>query len=77
MTLQEQMDELETLADSLGIGRYQLYGRIGVSASNWSRWKSGEHHPSYRKLAALQRVLGELKRETENGPTGDGGRSAT
>lgn len=63
-TLIDQMAELEDLADRAGIGRYDLYRMIGVSASNWSRWKSGEHNPSYKKLAAMQRVRSELQERT-------------
>ena len=66
MTLLEKMTLAETLAAQLGIGKAELYSRIGINTSQWSRWRSGETSPRYKHAVALD---AEIQRMTSRWET--------
>lgn len=49
------LDRLEQVARAAGIGKMEIYRRLDVNPSTYTRWRKGELTPS---LASYQRIVG-------------------
>ena len=63
--LTEKIAKAEALANELGLGQYQLYQRLGVNASTWSRWKRELQEPKYAQVLALDSVIEDMEKEVD------------
>ena len=58
--IQATLDQLEAIARTCGIGKMEIYRRLGVNASTYTRWRKGELTPSLQSYQRIGRLIIEL-----------------
>lgn len=55
------LERLEALAKAAGVGKMEIYRRLGVQPSTYSRWRKGELTPSLQNWAKVDQLMKQLE----------------
>jgi hypothetical protein len=61
MDIRSEIVEIEAALRCRGVTTRALCDAAGISASTWTRWKSGGHHPNLGTWSRVTEAFGRLQ----------------